>query len=182
MAFSVGDVNSTCTVRADTMDEVELAGFDSVLAPRKEVLSTLRIFYLCTLGLSVAVGDVNFAGFWIKSRFGGPVKGFTTLIRSRFVRGPDGEEDFPFRCAFVHTVTVIVHAVEGVVGADSEAVRAGKDFLAPRSDKRAVGFEDDHGMVTAIEDVDAVVGVHRNIGASWKVQPSGSWAQSSCSS
>ena len=51
----------------------------------------------------------------------------------------------------------IVGAIHGIVGPDRDAVRPDEQALAPGSQKRAVAVEDDHRMLAAIEDKDAIL-------------------------
>ena len=77
----------------------------------------------------------------------------------------DGGYDASVQGAAAYTVVLLVDHVHGVVGGVGDAVGGGEDALTPRPDKSPVGLENDDGMLPAVEDVDAVVGVYGDVGA-----------------
>ncbi len=76
--------------------------------------------------------------------------------------GADGEEYLAVGAALLDEVPAVVGEVEAVLVVDRDAVRSVELTGAPRVDELAARVEDKHRHRAAVEDVDAVLRVHRN--------------------
>src|SRR5262249_43165367 len=73
-------------------------------------------------------------------------------------------EQLALRRELAHGVIQIVRAVDSIVRSDGDAVRALEHAFAPRGEETPVPVEDDDGMHTAVEDVDAILRVDGDAG------------------
>ncbi len=82
--------------------------------------------------------------------------------RRRLVRNADRQQHLAVGGAFAHGMVAVVGAVKLVVGVDMQAMRTAKQAFAPVRDEISVAVEHDHRMLTAVEDIDAVLAVDRD--------------------
>ena len=73
------------------------------------------------------------------------------------VGGRQGHQQLSLRRELVHPVSVVVHAVNGVIGADEDHVRPHEEPLPPGAQIAAIPVEDDHRILGAAESVDLIL-------------------------
>ena len=136
---------------------------------------------------------------WVDCGVGGPVEHLAALAWDVFA-GSDGHEEFARGCVFVYFVADVVDEPEVVFMVGGDAVGAHEPgvpeleavavwvlggpngsvrvVVAPHVDDVSVGVEDEDGDVSAVEDVDAVVGVDGYCGGFSEPNPVGDFCPS----
>src|SRR5262249_8032568 len=82
--------------------------------------------------------------------------------RRRLVGHADGHEHLALGGELADGMVAVVGAKEVVVTVDMDAVGAAEQAFAPRAQEVPVALEHDHRMLTAVEDVHAVLAVDGN--------------------
>src|SRR5580692_4492247 len=90
---------------------------------------------------------------------GAAVKRLTAHIRRRFAWDAEFEQHLAVERNLAHEVAAIVGQEHRVVGRYVDAMRPWILTLAPRAQEIALAVEDDHRVLTPIEDIDVVVTV-----------------------
>src|SRR5882672_5395649 len=105
MVLPIGDIDPALLIGANVMDDVELPGIASRLAPGEKRLSVGRI--LVHAGVPIAVGNIEIA-CRRKSHMGAAVKRLAALIRRRLARHTQGENDFSIQGALSYRMVAII--------------------------------------------------------------------------
>jgi hypothetical protein len=117
------------------------------------------------LRVEVTVGDEEVAGMRIDGDVSTLVERCAAHRLGGFATDADGHQDFPIGSALSHGMVVNVGEPDAIVGADRDAMGAGKHFLvAPAMKKLAAAIEDDDGSLAAVEHVDVALGVDGDAG------------------
>src|SRR5919197_401982 len=161
MGLAIGDVDAIVFVDDDVMRTDELARVDARFAPRQDMPAIGGEFV--DADITVAVGDVQVCGDTRHRHVGGAVKGFALPFGCRLVGTAQGHQMLAFRGEFLNGVQAIIHAIDGIVGADMDAVRPlAEQLLTERPQEVTVAVEDADRVLTPIEDIHVVLGVHRD--------------------
>src|SRR5437762_13743635 len=74
------------------------------------------------------------------------------------------QQECPLGSELLHGVVEVVGAINSVVGADRDAVRADEEILTPRALKPAVTVEDHDRVVSPVDPEDPLPGAGRDAG------------------
>jgi hypothetical protein len=91
---------------------------------------------------------------------GATIERLSAHIRRRFAGQADLQEDFAVQGAFADGVIAIVGAIDCIVRPHVDAMRAGKDAVAPGPQEIALTVEHDHRMLAAVEGINPVPAIH----------------------
>ena len=162
VVLAVGDIDAAVLVHPDVVQQRELAGAGSLLAPGLYQLAAGA--ELVDAMPAVAVRDEQAAvGRYRQS--GGHVEGHPLERRRGRELLAERPQRLPARRVLGGDVEVAVDQPDVVVGRDVDAVRVGGEgSLPPRADELAVGRPDCEGMLAPAEDVNLVLRVDRPIG------------------
>src|SRR5262245_1380823 len=171
IVLAVADEDPAVRGGRDAVREIELTGAGAGHAPRALPLAARA--ELVHAAVAVAVRDVEItlrpdreirgtveAVGWLRDRH--VVLAVVAGVRG-LVHGTQGHQELALRRELPHGVVAVVGAVEALVGADGDAVGAiGELALAPRAQELAVAVVCDDRVVTAADEVDAVLGIDRH--------------------
>ena len=160
MIFTVGDEDVFIVVNNDVVrdDELSLAGARFTPGVDKFAVRTETV----DIRVAVAVGDKDVAGDGGDGEVGGSIEG---LAAEPVGGAADGLEEFAFGGELSDNVMLGIGAVDGVVGADGDAVGAAEYAVAPGGDVGTVAVKNDDWVFAAGVDVDSALGVDNGAGA-----------------
>src|SRR5215510_11215850 len=89
------------------------------------------------------------------------IEGIALPFGGRIIGAAQGHEQLAIQGKFLHRVYTIIHTINHIIRADMDAVRTGAEHaLAPGAQEVAIAIKDNHRMLTAVEDVHVILGVH----------------------
>jgi hypothetical protein len=162
MVFPVRHVHPAVGVADDVVRQVEFAERHAVTAPGEKQCAVGRVLVHPRVPVSVADVDVPLGR---QRRVGAAVEGQATVEGRGLAAWPAQ----PHQQAAVqrvpgHGVVSVIGAVEGLVCGEEDTVRVAEEPLPPGALDVAGRVEDDHGVLTPVEDEDPVVPVYRHAG------------------
>src|SRR5215471_500845 len=91
------------------------------------------------------------------------IEGIGLPFGGRIIGTAQGHEQLAIQGKFLHRVYAIIHTVDHIIRADMDTMRTGAEHaLAPGAQEVAIAIKDNHRVLTAVEDVHVVLGVHRD--------------------
>ena len=155
--LAVGDVNPAVVVHDDVVHDVELAVAGPRFSPRKEQPAVGSV--LVHPGVGITVGYVELAGAPVEGHVGRHAEGLAAHFGARLVRRAPGLQQLAFGGELADRAVAVVHAEDGIVGGDGNAVGVGEHAFAPGAQYVPIGVEYDHRDSAPVEHVHLVPGV-----------------------